>query len=291
MKSTLTLLSLFFYFSTSWISTAQVTNQSILWEISGKDLVKPSYLLGTMHLIPQKDFIYPPIIDSILNKSNEIIFEIDLREMEDMNALLEVMMKSFMQGTNLQSLVSLEEYELIKNYFSTQGLPMYVLDRLKPLFLHALAESNSLDQSETTISYELELYKKAISKNKIISGLETMAFQMSIFDSIPYRDQAKMLIKSIQLEENKVDALQNMIDLYKKGAIEELYQLVAEEDEKITEIMIHRRNLNWVGQMEEKMKNHIGLYAVGAGHLGGPKGLIQLLSAKGYQVQAVPLSR
>lgn len=286
MKFTLTLLSLFFYLSSSWISYFQKTKESLLWEISGNNLTHPSYLLGTMHIIPKKDFKYSPRLDSILNNCEEVIFEIDLNEMEDLSAIFEVMMQSFMIGTNLQSLVSIEEYALIKNYFSNKGFPMYVLDRLKPMFLYALAEGTSLEQSDnSTISYEMELFQKALAKNKKISGLESMAFQMSIFDSIPYKEQARMLIESIRLEDKQEDALQNLIHLYQKGAVEELYQLVAGEDEEITRIMIHQRNLNWVQLMEDKMKTSQGLYAVGAGHLGGPKGLIQLLLDKGYQVQ------
>jgi uncharacterized protein YbaP (TraB family) len=98
-----------------------------------------------------------------------------------------------------------------------------------------------------------------------------------------------MLIESIQLKETQPDALQNLINLYQKGAVEELYQLVSEENEKITRVMIHQRNSNWVKQMENKMKMQSGLYAVGAGHLGGPKGLIKLLLDKGYLVQPIPL--
>jgi uncharacterized protein YbaP (TraB family) len=209
--------------------------------------------------------------------------------MEDYNVLLEVMMQSFMTGTTLQSLVSNEEYELIKNFISDMGLPMYVLDRLKPMFLNALVEGSSLGQLENSTSVEMELYQRALAKNKRTGGLETMAFQMSIFDSIPYQDQARMLIESIQLKETQPDALQNLINLYQKGAVEELYQLVSEENEKITRIMIHQRNSNWVKQMENKMKMQSGLYAVGAGHLGGPKGLIKLLLDKGYLVQPIPL--
>ena len=289
MKLTLTFLSLFFFLSTSWISSAQVANQSLLWEISGNNLAKSSYLLGTIHLLPKKDFQYSSKLDSILSRIDEVIFEIDLNEMEDYNVLLEVMMQSFMTGTTLQSLVSNEEYELIKNFISDMGLPMYVLDRLKPMFLNALVEGSSLGQLENSTSVEMELYQRALAKNKRTGGLETMAFQMSIFDSIPYQDQARMLIESIQLKETQPDALQNLINLYQKGAVEELYQLVSEENEKITRIMIHQRNSNWVKQMENKMEMQSGLYAVGAGHLGGPKGLIKLLLDKGYVVQPIPL--
>ncbi|MEY2949428.1 MAG: hypothetical protein RLZZ248_629 [Bacteroidota bacterium] len=289
MKLSLTLLSLFFISSNSWHTPLQVTQQSLLWEISRKDLPGSSFLLGTMHLIPKKDFKYSTKLDSILNISEEVIFEIDLNEMEDFNALLQVMMQSLMPDTNLQSLVSVEEYELIKNYFSNKGLPLYVLDRLKPMFLYVLAEGSSYNLQENAVSYEMELYQKALVKNIKTSGLETMVFQMSIFDSIPYKDQAQMLIKSIQIAENQPNPLQDIIELYNKGAVEELYQLIAEEDEIITRIMIHQRNLNWIQKMREKMKINRGLYAVGAGHLGGPTGLIQLLENNGYQVRPLPL--
>ena len=289
MKLSLTLLSLFFISSTSLRAPLQFTQQSLLWEISGNNLPGSSFLLGTMHLIPKKDFKYSTQLDSILNISEEVIFEIDLNEMEDFNALLQVMMQSFMAETTLQSLVSDEEYELIKNYFSHKGLPLYVLDRLKPMFLYVLAEGSSYNLQDNAVSYEMELFQKALAKNIKTSGLETMAFQMSLFDSIPYVDQAQMLLKSIQIAETQTNPLQNIIDLYHQGAVEELYQLIAEEDEEITRIMIHQRNLNWVQKMKDKMKINRGLYAVGAGHLGGPNGLIQLLEDSGYKVRPIPL--
>ena len=157
------------------------------------------------------------------------------------------------------------------------------------MFLYVLAEGSSYNLQENAVSYELELFQKALVKNKKTSGLETMVYQMSIFDRIPYREQARMLIESIQITEIQPNSLQHIIELYNKGAVEELYQLIAQENTKITDIMIHQRNLSWVQKMEEKMKINSGLYAVGAGHLGGPKGLIQLLKDIGYQVRPIPL--
>ena len=136
--------------------------KSLLWEISGKDLTKPSYLYGTIHMIPKQDFFLTEETKKAIAASQKVTFEINMKEMNNPMALIGVFMKAMMpNGTRLRDLLSADDYQLVKNRFDSIGMPITMLERVKPMFLSALTESdgaqfNPMDTSATdqkTVSY------------------------------------------------------------------------------------------------------------------------------------------
>jgi uncharacterized protein YbaP (TraB family) len=264
---------------------SQSLTPSLLWEISGKGLSKSSYLFGTIHMIPSKDFNLSSKLNEAFDKSDLVVFEIDLNEMTDFSSLLPLMMKSFMPDQKLSELVTQEEYLMIEDYFEKKGLPIILLERIKPMFLYALLSG---DMFADATSYEVQLWEKANNLNKKTKGLETAEFQMSIFDSIPYPVQAKLLVQSIKDQRNNEDEFENMIQLYKQEDIEKLYDLITKETQDLgsfNELMVFGRNRNWIPQIENMMMQGSVFFAVGAGHLAGKEGLIELLKNKGYTLK------
>ena len=175
--------------------------RSLLWEIKGKGLTKPSYLYGTIHLIGKSDFFLTEATEKAFGEAQRVAFEIDLEEMGDFSTLMPLLMQSFMKkDTTLSDLLLPEEYRAVKAHFEQLGLPMFFLDRIKPMFLTALDPQAMArtGEAEETVSYEIEFLRMAQEADKPIDGLETAAFQMSMFDSIPYRVQAKMLVDMVK---------------------------------------------------------------------------------------------
>lgn len=272
---------------------------ALLWKIEHKDLQNPSYLFGTIHMIPQEDFFLPAGLEEAFEKSERVVFEIDMDDMSDMGSLMGMMSGLMMKdGMTLKKLLSPTEYEEVSTYFEAMGMPMFLLGNVKPMFLSMLAEVN-LDptamQSEEIVSYEMALYDKANESSKQVGGLETMAYQMSLFDSIPYKDQAVMLLDAVRGTNQESDMFEETVELYKLQKIEAMVAMVGDlensGDANYEDVLLNNRNRNWIPAMKKKMSKASIFFAVGAGHLGGQQGVIRLLRKEGYTVTPVSVYR
>lgn len=268
---------------------------SLLWEISGKDLPAPSYLFGTIHMIGKEDFIITEATKDAFEKCNKVVFEINMEEMSDITAMMPLLMKSFMEdGKTLRDILNKEDYKVVDDHFKKIGLPLALLERVKPMFLTVMASedmepgSGGLSMGNMK-SYELELAEMARLGKKEIGGLETAAYQMSMFDSIPYDVQGKMLVESIQSGSSGTDAFDEMVEMYKKQDLFGLQTLIAQDGslQGYDELLLNRRNRNWIEPMGIMMAVQPTFFAVGAGHLAGEDGVISLLRQEGYTVKPV----
>ena len=144
------------------------TDQSLLWRISGNGLKQPSYLFGTIHLIPKADLNFSQGTLNALNRSKKIVFEIDIKEMTSLRTQFSLMNKAFMKGgKTLKNLLPEEDYALVKQKMEEKGLPSSMFERLKPLFLSTMLSSDETENplsgnSENKMtSVEMELWKIA----------------------------------------------------------------------------------------------------------------------------------
>lgn len=284
----------------SQVSTSTVASnaKSLLWEITGKDLKKPSYLYGTIHLIPKKDFFITEATKKSFAASQKITFEINMKEMSNPMAMMSIMTKAMMpNGKKLKDFLSDEDYNIVKLKFDSLGLPLKMLERIKPMFLSVMVSSDgekmSFDgsnmESNKSTSYEIEFLKLGEEQKKEFGGLETVEFQMGIFDSIPYKAQAEMLVKTIKNNGSGNDELAKMIEMYKAQDIEAMCQMLKNGEEtelaNYENMLLNTRNANWIPLMAKSMRDKSTFFAVGAGHLGGEKGVINLLRKEGYTVK------
>ena len=271
------------------VEEEKALTKSLLWEVSGNGLEKSSYVFGTIHLIDGDDYFFPDIAKETFAETPRIAFEIDMDEMSDMSAMFSVLQDAFMKdGITLKDLMSDEDYQLVSDHFQKMGLPMMMMERIKPMFLSVLTSGDidmSSMESGETVSYEMKLYDQAQQAGKTVEGLETIDFQMSLFDSIPYEAQAQMLIDGIKMTEEGADQFEDMVEIYKQQDIDGMHDMIGEEASGIAEyeeLLVRKRNENWIPKMKSMMSLQPTFFAVGAGHLGGPQGVIRLLQSEGY---------
>ncbi len=267
--------------------------KALLWKISGNGLAQASYLFGTIHMIEASDFFLPEGTLTAMDQTTKVIFEIDMTELNEPMKLMPLMQKAFMKGdTTLADLMTEEDYQLTKDHFSKMGLPLFFLERIKPMFLTVFA-SGDFDptglKSGKMKSYEVEFASMAESAGKQIGGLETIEYQISIFDSVPYKDQADMLIDAIKASDTESNMFQDMVDLYKTQDIDGLYQMMQGDEtvEEYEDVLLIDRNQNWIPLMVQEIQEQPTFFAVGAGHLGGSKGVLSLLRQAGYSVEGI----
>lgn len=267
---------------------------ALLWKIEGKDLKQASYLYGTIHMIAKEDFFLTDATKEMFKKTDQVTFEINMEEMNDMGAQLSLMMNAFMKNnTTLKDLLSEEDYDIVGKHFKEMGLPLMMLERIKPMFLSVFA-SGDMDMTGlgngSMVSYEMKLMDIAKEQDKAIAGLETAEYQMSMFDSIPYTAQANMLVESIKAGDQGDDQFKNMVELYKNQDLKAMGEMISSDAEGIAnyeELLLKNRNRNWIPIMGKMMLEKPTFFAVGAGHLAGEEGVIKLLRKEGYQVTAI----
>lgn len=269
------------------------TQKSLLWKISGNGLSKPSWLYGTIHVIPKSEFDFSDVALEALNRSRRVAFEIDMKEMTNMRTQMSLMTKAFMGGgKTLRDLLPAEDYAFVRTKMNDLGMPPGMLERIKPLFLSTMLtgdENESITAGKRMTSVEMEIYRLVRRRKLETTGLETAQYQMAIFDSIPYDAQARMLVESLRSNEGSSDDLGQMIALYQAGDINAMQAMIAEEGsgmQQYEDILLQRRNRNWIPVMARMMREKPTFFAVGAGHLGGPQGVIALLRQAGYRVEA-----
>ncbi len=285
------LLSIFFIgcnAQTQHSFVKQENNNTLLWEISGNGLKDPSFLFGTFHLLCEEDIHFSTQLKDAVKSSNEIYMELD---MDDPSTLLGGMLYLNMKdGKKLQDLYTLQEYKRLENYFTDSlQTPMMLLQRAKPYFLVALLYPKMMN-CNSPAGVEEELIKIAKEDKKEIKGLETIQFQASVFDSIPYDVQAKELLKNIDSFSVYKKEFADLMNFYKTQQLDSMQSLLAESDfgtDKYDDLLLNNRNKKWIIKLNEIMKNESVFVAVGAGHLTGEYGLISLLRKEGYKVEAL----
>jgi len=265
-----------------------VDNNTLLWEVSGNGLTKSSFIFGTFHLLCKDDINFSTALRKAIAGSDEVYLELDL---DDPAILLEgIMLMRMKDGKKLKDLYTADEYKRVSNYF-TDSLKMSLglLGSIKPEFLLAFLYPKLMPCTMAS-SVEEEIMAIAKADDKEIKGLETMAMQASIFDSIPYEVQAKELLNAIDSIETSKKNFTLLLNAYLKQNLDSLEKMMLLPEfgvELNQDLLLDKRNINWVGQLKEMMKKKAVFVAVGAGHLVGKKGLIALLRAAGYQVRGL----
>ena len=261
-------------------------DNTLLWQVSGNGLKKPSFLFGTFHLLCKNDVHFSDQLRKAVKYCDEIYMEMD---MDDPSMLLSSMLYMNMKGgKKLEDLYTPEEYKRLQSYFAdTLHMPVMLLQSAKPYFLVALLYPKMMECNDP-VGLETELVKMAKDDKKEIRGLETMQFQASVFDSIPYEWQAKELLKNIDSFSVYKNEFDTMLGFYKDQQLDSLRNMITKSEfgsDQYQDLLLNDRNRNWVNQLKDIMKKQSVFVAVGAGHLVGDMGLINLLRKAGYKVE------
>ena len=161
---------------------------TLLWRISGNNLQKPSYLFGTMHMICANDIVVSDSLKSAIQNADKVYLEI---EMDDMFSMLFGAMgnMTMRDDTTLSDLLTPDEYKKVKTYFEKNAggmFPFSMMEKMKPFFISSMMMEKSA-ACEDMIVMENLVMEEAKDAGVDIKGLETVQYQLSIFDSIPYK--------------------------------------------------------------------------------------------------------
>jgi uncharacterized protein YbaP (TraB family) len=274
----------------SFFFSLQSQKNTLLWEVSGNGLEKPSYLFGTIHLQDKRVFCFSDSMLIAFDKSDILALEI-VMDFSDPKAIIEkIMIKD--ESKSLKNLLTKQQYKKVKKAVSKNldVTMVLMMDKILPVLIAAELMSSQTHKDE---KYPMDLYlqKQAEKKEKKLFSLESIDSQYAVLDKISIENQKEELLAVVDSMEVYKQITDSMITLYQQQNIEALYCITnnynSSFDEAWQEKLLDKRNVAMVTKLKEKMKEGSVFVAVGAGHLPGATGLIFLLKAQGYTVRPV----
>lgn len=276
-------------------------NAQLLWKVSGNGLSKPSYILGTHHLAPLS------IIDSIkglqtaFDATTQIIGELKMSEVQT-PATMQLMQQKMMieNDTTLQVLFTPEQYTTVNNFTKKNlGFDLAQMPKVKPAFItnNAVVVLYMKHVGNFKPQEQLDTYfqTKGLEKGKKVGALETLDFQFNLlYNSMSLRRQAELLLCELSDVDKLVNNTKKLTSAYMNQKLDTMYKLSLEKEgtpcdplPSEMEAMIGHRNKTWATKLPALMAADPTFVVVGALHLPGEDGLLNLLKKQGYTVQAV----
>jgi uncharacterized protein len=270
-------------------TTAQVPNErSLLWEISGKNLAKPSYLYGTIHLTCANQIQPSNTLRQKFNSTQQLYLELDMDDPNTSMALLNQM--RLPQGKTLRSYLKPKDYNTVAQFFQENiGLPLENMHSLKPFFLISLLYPPLM--ACPIASWEDTLSKLAQARNIPLQGLETVQEQVAAIDRVPIAVQLQSLMMLVRNPGAARKEIQGLMALYRTQDITRMANMGNSDPatKRYDQALLGDRNRRWIPRMARIAKAKPTFFAVGAGHLGGKDGVIALLRRSGYRVRSIAL--
>jgi len=267
------------------------SQRSFLWRVQSK--TNTVYVLGSIHFFKKEAYPLHRKIESAFDQSEVLVVEANVNDIArlDIEKLVESAM--YLGPETLERHVSAETYELIKKETGRLGIPLELINRQKPWFLALVLESLELLKLGFDPNYGIDKYfiSRATGKKKIVE-LESLDYQIDLLSKFSDQEQELFLlytVKDLRVLRQELDRLtQAWISGDAKGMESMMIRGFAEDRRmsSIYEKLILERNRSMASKIEEFLRNkEIYFAVVGAGHLVGDQGIIEILKGRGYLVE------
>lgn len=260
-------------------------SQSLLWKISGKGIKEPSYLYGTIHITDKRVFSFDSTVHKALKSCDALALEMVMDEIKKEDVEKNMLLK---EGT-IKDLFSAEEWKVVESKFKEKtGSSILVFTKMKPFFVYSqlLQAGMSKDMPE---ALDMHLLKKFREEKKPVLGIEQLSDQMAAIDQITLKEQGKMLYHALTDTSAQVDQMDDMIDYYINQDITKMLDMMKDTTlpEKFNQAFLIGRNVKMAKNIAKYSSKQRVFNAIGAAHLPGENGVIELLRKKGYTVEPV----
>lgn len=273
----------------------QAANAQLLWKISGRGIEKPSYILGTHHAVPYTFCDTIPGLMKAFGEVGHVVGEFDMLKMDAMTPQqMQNMQKMMMMpaDTTMASLFSDAQRDTLDAYLkNTLGANLQMLSSMKPMTIMVTVQQKMLMELIPDIAsltgIDKYMQTLAAEKGKQVGGLETMEYQLGLLYGSSLQDQADALLDMVR-RSNSMELLQELTAAYKTQNLDTLWKIFQDQMTQLEyDALVKTRNLNWLEEMKVLLPTQNTLYVVGAGHLPGDAGMINLLRDAGYKVKPV----
>lgn len=281
------ILMCFLAYSTGYSKTYDsILDNSLVWEVKSPNTKASSYLLGTMHIMCEKDFIMDQRFKHAIENTQQLYLENDLDNPDELSML----QKSIMVEEPLKNRLDEEQLQklskLVKNL---PNLTIDMLDNLHPSAIQSTILVSSLD-CQNIKSMDMELLLLAKKNNIKVLGLDTAGDYIETINKV-----FKTIVSDADMYtyENIVESFNETLDAYNNESIIDLKSYVEKNmsvypnKQKMITALLDNRNINWVENMSEVINAKPTVFAFGAAHLAGEFGVINLLREAGFTVTPI----
>ena len=271
--------------------TFSYAEKSFLWRVQSKR--STVYILGSIHLLKKDIYPLSRTIENAFEKSDYLAVEADINEIGRLN-IQKLMESAFYSGNDtLEKHVSRSTFDTIKEQTERLGLPVEFVYNQKPWFLGLTLSSVELMKAGYDSNYGMDKYflSKAAGTKKILE-LESLDYQIDLLSSLNDDEQELFLLYTLKDLKILTQEVDNLVEAWQSGAVESMEKTVTKsftEDRRFSGIydkLINKRNRSMALKIEGFLKtNGTCFVVVGAAHLLGDRGIIQLLKGRGYSVE------
>jgi uncharacterized protein YbaP (TraB family) len=272
------------------VGRAAAEDKSFLWQVqSDKSRV---YILGSVHFLKQDNYPLKEAIETAFANTRKVVLEIDLKSADAATVQRVTLEKGINRdGTSLQQNVSPDTYSLAEKRAKELGIDIRALGPLKPWLVALTMTSLQLQKLgfDPNAGVDRYLAARAMKSGKTMEALETVTFQIGLMDQLSQRDQESMLRQSLAEMDKLEKSLDRIIRSWITGDVASLEALLLSgmrDYPAVHQKIIVDRNRRWLPQIEKIIEHgDPTLVVVGAAHLVGKDGVIELLKSRGYRVE------
>jgi uncharacterized protein len=264
--------------------------KSFLWRVNSDQ--NRLYILGSIHLLKKETYPLKKSIEDAFEQTKKLVLEIDLGS-ANLQKLQQLMLQKSIStdGTMLDQSVSNETYQAVAKRAKELGIDIRVLSPFKPWVIAMTMAAIKLQQLgfDPSLGVDRHLAERAKQTDKPTAGLETAEFQLDLFDRFSAKEQELLLRQSMDEMDHVERNVTAIVQAWKSGDVGavERHLLVGMRDyPEIHRKVIDERNQRWLPQIENLLSGgENALIVVGAAHLVGKNGIIELLKDRGYRVE------
>jgi uncharacterized protein YbaP (TraB family) len=249
------------------------------------------YLVGSVHLLSQDSYPLNPALETAFKESDLLVEEADLGEM-GMNAQMTFLSRGMLpSNTPLDKVLSPATYALLTKHTAGIGMPIEPLKLLKPWMVAQMLEVMQWQKAgfDPELGLDKHFYDQAQSSGKKVQGLETLDFQVSLFDGMTMPEQDHLLAETLKEIDTEQANMGKLMEAWKAGdapTVERIVLSALKQEPQLYQRLLVDRNKAWIPKLEALFaRTGHTFVVVGAAHLVGPDGLISMLRAKGYTVE------
>ena len=283
------------------LTIALASQAQLLWKVSGNGLGRPSYIFGTHHMAPASMIDQIAGINAAIDGCDIVVGEIEKDSL--MSQESQMKMARFMiapTDSTLDKLYTPAEYaeieKVFNKYFGSMGVKLSQMNSLKPnaisTQLQAMQSIKYFPNFDANNLIDVAIQERANEAGRPSVGLESLQEQIDLLFNGPLTEQAKGLLEACHQDEFFQVQSSALAEAYMHQDLDKLLAVMTDatmggDSEDEMESLIYNRNRNWVDKLVKMMPERACLVCVGAGHLPGAQGLLQLLRDKGYTVEPV----
>jgi uncharacterized protein YbaP (TraB family) len=267
-----------------------VAARDFLWKVTGK--TGSVYLAGSVHLLTKDFYPLSEALERAFSDSDLLVEEVDLAELTSPQAQMMMLSRGMLPSNqSLDKMVSSATLAQVSGRAARLGLPIEPLKRFKPWMLALTLTALEWQKAGFDAEFGLDkhFFDRAKADRKSVQGLETAEFQISRFDGLTTAQQERLLGQTLKDLDTEMLNLTKLIQAWKTGdaaTIERIVLQDVKDDPQMYERLLVERNRNWLPELEALFNRpRRAFVVVGAAHLVGPDGLLEMFKAKGYQVE------